>query len=252
MSMVFGNLGDTSGTGVGFTRDPRTGEPRFYAEFLPNAQGEDVVAGIRTPEGIDGLQARMPAAYDELLQIADRLERHYKDMQDIEFTVQESKLYLLQTRAGKRSAEAAVRVAVDLVGEHVIDRDTALLRVRPADLEKILHPRFDEKDKARAISQSRLLARGLPAAPGAAVGQVVFDADTAVERAKAGHKVILVRPETSPEDIAGMYAAQGILTARGGRTSHAAVVAVGMGKPCVVGAGDLIVNEERRVFEARG
>jgi pyruvate,orthophosphate dikinase len=252
MAMVFGNLGDSSGTGVGFTRDPRTGEPHFYAEFLSNAQGEDVVAGIRTPEGIEGLQRRMPAAYDELLQIADRLERHYKDMQDIEFTVQESKLYLLQTRAGKRSAEAAVRVAVDLVHEHVIDRDTALMRVRPADLNKVLHPGFDERDRARAVSQSRLLARGLPAAPGAAVGQVVFDADTAVERAKAGHKVILVRPETSPEDIAGMYAAEGILTARGGRTSHAAVVAVGMGKPCVVGAHDVVVDEERLQFEAGG
>jgi pyruvate,orthophosphate dikinase len=252
MSMVFGNLGDTSGTGVGFTRDPRTGEPKFYAEFLSNAQGEDVVAGIRTPEGIDGLQARMPAAYDELVAIADRLERHYKDMQDIEFTVQEGTLYLLQTRAGKRSALAAVRVAVDLVNEHVIDRDTALLRVRPQDLNQILHPRFDDADKARAIKQSRLLGRGLPAAPGAAVGQVVFDADTAVERAKAGHKVILVRPETSPEDIAGMYAAEGILTARGGRTSHAAVVAVGMGKPCVVGASDVVVDAEREQFEAGG
>jgi pyruvate,orthophosphate dikinase len=252
MSMVFGNLGDTSGTGVGFTRDPRTGEPRFYAEFLSNAQGEDVVAGIRTPEGIDALHARMPAVYDELLQIADRLERHYKDMQDIEFTVQEGRLYLLQTRAGKRSAEAAVRVAVDLVHEHVLDRDTALLRVRPADLNHVLHEHFDEADKARAIAQKRLLARGLPAAPGAAVGQVVFDADTAVERAKAGHEVILVRPETSPEDIAGMYAAKGILTARGGRTSHAAVVAVGMGKPCIVGASDVLVDEERLEFEAGG
>jgi pyruvate, orthophosphate dikinase len=252
MSMVFGNLGDTSGTGVGFTRDPRSGEPRFYAEFLSNAQGEDVVAGTRTPEGIDGLQRRMPEAYGQLLEIADRLERHYKDMQDIEFTVQEGTLYLLQTRAGKRSAEGAVRVAVDLVHEHVIDRDTALMRVRPADLNKVLHPAFDEADRARAVAQSRLLARGLPAAPGAAVGQVVFDADTAVERAKAGHKVILVRPETSPEDIAGMYAAEGILTARGGRTSHAAVVAVGMGKPCVVGASDVVVDEERRQFEAGG
>jgi pyruvate, orthophosphate dikinase len=252
MSMVFGNLGDTSGTGVGFTRDPRTGEPQFYAEFLSNAQGEDVVAGIRTPEGIAGLHARMPVVYDQLLQIADRLERHYKDMQDIEFTVQEGTLYLLQTRAGKRSAEAAVRVAVDLVHEHVIDRDAALLRVRPADLNKMLHPRFDDADRTRAIEQGRLLARGLPAAPGAAVGQVVFDADTAVERAKAGHKVILVRPETSPEDIAGMYAAEGILTARGGRTSHAAVVAVGMGKPCVVGASDVMVDEERQQFEAGG
>src|SRR5438034_3895047 len=252
MAMVFGNLGETSGTGVGVTRDPRTGEPKFYAEFLPNAQGEDVVAGTRTPEGIEGLQRRMPKAYEELLQIADRLERHYKDMQDIEFTVQEGKLYLLQTRAGKRSALAAVRVAVDLVLEHVIDRDAALLRVRPQDLHQILHPRFDDADKAAAIARQRLLARGLPAAPGAAVGMVVFDADRAVERAKAGQKVILVRPETSPEDIAGMYAAEGILTARGGRTSHAAVVAVGMGKPCIVGASDVAVSEQRHLFEAGG
>jgi pyruvate,orthophosphate dikinase len=253
MAMVFGNLGETSGTGVGFTRDPRTGEPKFYAEFLANAQGEDVVAGIRTPEGIDGLHRRMPAAYEQLLQIADRLERHYKDMQDIEFTVQEGTLFLLQTRAGKRSAEAAVRVAVDLVHEHVIDRDAALMRLSPAKrLEELLHPSFDDKDKARAIAERRLLAQGLPAAPGAAVGQVVFDADRAVERAKAGHKVILVRPETSPEDIAGMYAAEGILTARGGRTSHAAVVAVGMGKPCVVGASDVGVDEALGQFEAGG
>src|SRR5947207_1757669 len=209
--------------------------------------------GLETDPDIPAPELRkLVQTYKELLQIADRLERHYKDMQDIEFTVQEGRLYLLQTRAGKRSAEAAVRVAVDLVHEHVIDRDTALLRVWPADLNKVLHPRFDEKDKARAIGQSRLLARGLPAAPGAAVGQVVFDADLAVERARAAHKVILVRPETSPEDIAGMYAAEGILTARGGRTSHAAVVAVGMGKPCVVGASEVVVHEDRGLFEASG
>ncbi|HEU4370850.1 MAG TPA: pyruvate, phosphate dikinase [Methylomirabilota bacterium] len=252
MSMVFGNLGETSGTGVGFTRDPRTGERGFYAEFLANAQGEDVVAGIRTPEHIDDLKRRMPEIYDELLAIADRLERHYKDMQDIEFTIQEGTLYLLQTRSGKRSAAAAVKVAVDLVHETVIDQHTALLRVRPQDLNQVLHPGFDAGDKARAVRAGRLLATGLPAAPGAAVGAVVFDADRAVEWAKAGRHVILVRPETSPEDIAGMYAAQGIVTSRGGRTSHAAVVAVGMGKPCVVGAGDVLVDEERRTFEAGG
>jgi len=250
MAMVFGNLGDTSGTGVGFTRDPRTGERRFYAEFLPNAQGEDVVAGIRTPERIEALRERMPDIYDELLAIADRLERHYKDMQDIEFTIQEGRLYLLQTRSGKRSAAAAIRVAVDLVRESVIDRDTALMRVRPQDLHQLLHPIFDAGAKEAAVAAGRLLARGLPAAPGAAVGRVVFDADRAVEWAKNGEQVILVRPETSPEDVAGMYAAQGIVTARGGRTSHAAVVAVGMGKSCVVGAGDIVVNEERRAFEA--
>jgi pyruvate,orthophosphate dikinase len=252
MSMVFGNLGDTSGTGVGFTRDPRTGERRFYAEFLANAQGEDVVAGIRTPEHIDDLRRRMPVIYDQLLTIADRLERHYKDMQDIEFTVQEGTLYLLQTRAGKRSAAAAVRVAVDLVRETVIDQHTALMRVSPRDLARLFVPVLDPRAKEAALAEGRLLARGLPAAPGGAVGHVVFDADHAVERARLGEQVILVRPETSPEDVAGMYASQGIVTARGGRTSHAAVVAVGMGKPCIVGAGDIVVNEERGVFEAAG
>jgi pyruvate,orthophosphate dikinase len=252
MAMVFGNLGETSGTGVGFTRDPRTGERRFYAEFLPNAQGEDVVAGIRTPMPIEALHQRMPEIYDQLLDIAGRLERHYKDMQDIEFTVQDGTLYLLQTRSGKRSAAAAVRVAVDLVGESVIDQHTALLRVKPQSLGELLHPVFEEQDKARAVEGKRLLARGLPASPGAAVGEVVFDADRAVEWAKAGRRVILVRPETSPEDVAGMYAAEGIVTARGGRTSHAAVVAVGMGKSCVVGAGDVAVDMERRVFVAGG
>jgi len=252
MSMVFGNLGETSGTGVGFTRDPRTGERRFYAEFLANAQGEDVVAGIRTPEHIDDLARRMPEIYDELLAIAGRLERHYKDMQDIEFTIQEGKLYLLQTRAGKRSAAAAVKVAVDLVHESVIDQHTALLRVNPRDLARLFVPLLDPQDKQAAVSAGRLLARGLAAAPGGAVGQVVFDADRAVELAKNGQRVILVRPETSPEDVAGMYASEGIVTARGGRTSHAAVVAVGMGKPCIVGASDIVVHEERRVFEAGG
>jgi len=252
MSMVFGNLGDESGTGVGFTRDPRTGERRFYAEFLTNAQGEDVVAGIRTPEHIDDLQRRMPEIYDELLAIAGRLERHYKDMQDIEFTIQEGKLYLLQTRSGKRSASAAVRVAVDLVQESVIDQHTALLRVNPRDLAKLYVPLLDGSERERAVTGGRLLARGLAAAPGGAVGQVVFDADRAVEWAKEGRQVILVRPETSPEDVAGMYAAEGIVTARGGRTSHAAVVAVGMGKPCIVGAGGIVVHEDRRTFEAGG
>jgi pyruvate,orthophosphate dikinase len=252
MSMVFGNLGDTSGTGVGFTRDPRTGERRFYAEFLANAQGEDVVAGIRTPEHIDDLARRMPEIYDELLAIAGRLERHYKDMQDIEFTIQEGKLYLLQTRAGKRSAAAAVKVAVDLVHEAVIDQHTALLRVNPRDLARLFVPLLDPQDKQAAVTAGRLLARGLAAAPGGAVGQVVFDADRAVELAKNGQRVILVRPETSPEDVAGMYASEGIVTARGGRTSHAAVVAVGMGKPCIVGASDIVVHEGRRVFEAGG
>ena len=252
MAMVFGNLGETSGTGVGFTRDPRTGERHFYAEFLSNAQGEDVVAGIRTPDRIEALRERMPRIYDELLAIAERLERHYKDMQDIEFTVQEGTLYLLQTRSGKRAARAAVRVVVDLVRETVIDQHTALLRVPPREIGKLFRPGLDPADKERALGEGRLLARGLPAAPGGAVGHVVFDADRAVELARDGQQVILVRPETSPEDVAGMYAAEGIVTSRGGRTSHAAVVAVGMGKSCVVGATDLVVHEDRRVFEAGG
>jgi pyruvate, orthophosphate dikinase len=252
MTMVFGNLGEDSGTGVGFTRDPRSGESRFYAEFLPNAQGEDVVAGTRTPLPIEALRERMPVIYDELRAIAARLERHYKDMQDIEFTIQEGKLYLLQTRGGKRSARAAVRVAVDLEREHVIDQHTAILRVNPTEVNEAIRPVFDDREKAAAIAGGRLLGRGLAAAPGAAVGRVVFDADRAVEWAKDGQQVILVRPETSPEDVAGMYAAEGIVTSRGGRTSHAAVVAVGMGKACVVGAADLAVDETRRRFEVGG
>jgi pyruvate, orthophosphate dikinase len=252
MAMVFGNLGDDSGTGVGFTRDPRTGEARFYAEFLPNAQGEDVVAGIRTPLPIEALRERTPKIYDELRAIATRLERHYKDMQDIEFTIQEGTLYLLQTRGGKRSARAAVRVAVDLEREHVIDQHTAILRVKPPEVNEAIRPVFDEREKAAAIAGGRLLGRGLAAAPGAAVGRVVFDTDRAVEWAKDGQQVILVRPETSPEDVAGMYAAQGIVTTRGGRTSHAAIVAVGMGKACVVGAADLSIDEARRLFEVGG
>ena len=252
MTMVFGNLGDASGTGVGFTRDPRTGEARFYAEFLPNAQGEDVVAGIRTPLPIEAMRDRMPALYEELLAIAARLERHYKDMQDIEFTIQEGTLYLLQTRSGKRSARAAVRVAVDLEKEHVIDQHAAILRVKPTEVNEAIRPVFDDREKAAAIAAGRLLGRGLAAAPGAAVGRVVFDADRAVEWAKNGERVIMVRPETSPEDVAGMYAADGIVTSRGGRTSHAAVVAVGMGKACVVGAADLTIDEARRRFEVDG
>jgi pyruvate,orthophosphate dikinase len=252
MSMVFGNLGETSGTGVGFTRDPRTGERQFYAEFLANAQGEDVVAGIRTPEHIDDLKRRMPEIYDDLLAIAGRLERHYKDMQDIEFTIQEGTLYLLQTRSGKRSARAAVRVVVDLVHEAVIDQHTALLRLSPRELGKLFVDILEPDDTRRAVQADRLLARGLPAAPGGAVGEVVFDADRAVELARDGRHVILVRPETSPEDVAGMYASQGIVTARGGRTSHAAVVAVGMGKPCIVGADAIVVDEQRRIFTAAG
>ncbi len=244
MAMVFGNLGDTSGTGVCFSRDPSTGEKRFFGEFLVNAQGEDVVAGIRTPEPVDGLKRRMPKVYSRLVAIKDRLERHYRDMQDIEFTVQEGRLFILQTRSGKRTAAAAVRTAVEMVKEKLINRKTALLRVEPASLNQLLHPMVDPAAKVTSI------AKGLPAAPGAASGKVVFDSERAVEWAHKGEKVILVRAETSPEDVAGMHAAEGVLTSRGGLTSHAAVVARGMGKCCVVGAGDVIVDEEKRAFQA--
>ena len=250
MAMVFGNLGETSGTGVAFTRDPSTGAKRFYGEFLANAQGEDVVAGVRTPEPIDALRDRMPKVYDELVAMKDRLERHYRDMQDIEFTVQEGTLFVLQTRSGKRSAAAAVGVAVEMVREGLIDKQTALMRVEAQSLNQLLHPVFDATEKEEALSRGRRLARGLPAAPGAAVGRVVFDTDRAVEWAKKGVEVILVRPETSPEDIAGMFAASGILTAVGGLTSHAAVVARGMGKSCIVGAKDVVVDVDKRRFQA--
>ncbi|MDO8475386.1 MAG: pyruvate, phosphate dikinase [Candidatus Rokubacteria bacterium] len=244
MAMVFGNLGESSGTGVCFTRDPSSGERRFFGEFLINAQGEDVVAGIRTPQPIAALKESMPAVYDELVTIKDRLERHYRDMQDIEFTVQEGRLFILQTRSGKRTAGAAVRIAVEMVRERLIDRDTALLRVEPASLNQLLVKTVDPKATYTAI------ARGLAATPAAAVGKVVFDPEKAVEMALREEHVILVRQETSPEDVAGMHAAQGVLTSRGGLTSHAAVVARGWGKSCVVGAGDVIVDEENRLFRA--
>jgi pyruvate,orthophosphate dikinase len=252
MAMVFGNLGETSGTGVAFTRDPSTGERRFFGEFLFNAQGEDVVAGIRTPEPVTALREKLPKIYDQLVSIKDRLERHYRDMQDIEFTVQEGTLHILQTRSGKRTAGSAVRIAVDMVDEGLIDRTTALLRVDPETLGHLLHPGIDPADKESALTRERLLAKGLAAGSGAAVGKVVFDAERAVEWAGRGEQVILVRAETSPEDVAGMHAAQGILTSRGGLTSHAAVVARGMGKCCVVGAGDVLVDEEERAFRAGG
>ncbi len=250
MAMVFGNLGENSGTGVAFTRDPATGERRFFGEFLANAQGEDVVAGTRTPEPISALQARMPKVHHELLAIKERLENHYRDMQDLEFTVQDGTLYLLQTRSGKRTARAAVRIAVEMVREGLIDKETALLRVEAGRLNELLQPICDPTDKARAIDKGRLLGKGLPAGPRAAVGRVVFDPDRAVDWAREGQRVILVRSETSPEDVAGMHAAEGILTSRGGLTSHAAVVARGMGKACIVGAGDFFVDEERRAFQA--
>jgi pyruvate,orthophosphate dikinase len=241
-AMVFGNMGGNSGTGVAFTRHPSTGERRFFGEFLINAQGEDVVAGIRTPEPIDQLSQEMPEVYTQLVDIYQRLERHYKDMLDLEFTVQDGKLFMLQTRVGKRTAVAALRIAVEMVGEGLIDEKTAVLRVEPEQLEQLLHPMVDPSSRVKVI------AKGLPASPGAAVGTVVFTAEEAVARGQKGEKVILVRPETSPDDVGGMYAAQGILTARGGMTSHAAVVARGMGKCCVVGCKEVLVDEAHGEF----
>ena len=241
-AMVFGNMGENSGTGVGFTRDPSTGQKRFFAECLINAQGEDVVAGIRTPLHINELKKRLPKAYNELDRIYKKLEKHYKDMLDIEFTVQEGKLYMLQTRVGKRTAASALKIAIDMVKEGLIDKKTAILRIDPQQIDQLLHPMIDPKAKISII------AKGLPASPGAAVGKVVFTADEAEKAAERGEKVILVRTETSPEDIGGMHAAQGILTARGGMTSHAAVVARGMGKCCVAGCGAININESQRYF----
>jgi pyruvate,orthophosphate dikinase len=238
-AMVFGNMGATSGTGVAFTRNPSTGENKLYGEFLMNAQGEDVVAGIRTPVPLDELKQVMPAVYDQFQSLSRKLELHYKDMQDIEFTIQEGKLYLLQTRTGKRTAQAAVRVAVEVVKEGLVDKKAAILRVNPYQLDQLLHPMLDPKSKHKAA------AKGLPASPGAAVGEIVFLADRAEEFAKQGKKVILVRAETSPEDIGGMAVAEGILTARGGMTSHAAVVARGMGKCCVAGCHEVIIDEHK-------
>ncbi len=245
-AMVFGNLGDHSATGVGFTRNPATGEDHFYGEYLVNAQGEDVVAGVRTPHPIADLENEMPAAYRELREITSRLEKHYRDVQDFEFTIQENKLYLLQTRTGKRTAQAAVRIAVDMVNEGLISKEEAVLRVEPASLDQLLHPRLDPKHKLPQIAQ------GLAASPGAAVGMAVFDADTAAEWGHDKKKVILVRKETTPDDIHGMDAAQGILTATGGMTSHAAVVARGMGKPCVSGAGQVKVDDKTRSMTVDG
>jgi pyruvate, orthophosphate dikinase len=246
VSMVFGNLGDDSGTGVAFTRDPSTGEKKFYGEFLVNAQGEDVVAGIRTPLHIDEMAERLPGAYKELLETQDRLEKHYTDMQDLEFTVERGKLFLLQTRNGKRTAAAAVRIACDMVKEGLIDRTEAVKRVPPADLDQLLHPIIDPSVR------SRPLCIGLPASPGAASGHAVFDPDSAVDRAAAGDAVILVRDETTPEDFHGIVAARAVLTARGGMTSHAAVVARGMGKCAVVGCKDIEVDLTHRRFSVNG
>jgi len=247
-AMVFGNMGDRCGTGVAFTRNPATGEDAFYGEYLMNAQGEDVVAGIRTPQPISALKEEMPEAYEELLAIREKLERHYRDMQDIEFTIEDGRLYMLQTRTGKRTAPAAVRIAVEMANDGLIDRKEAILRVQPEQIDQLLHPTFDPA----ALEKADLLTKGLPASPGAATGGVVFSAEAAEAAAAAGKKVILVRIETSPEDIGGMAAAQGILTARGGMTSHAAVVARGMGKCCVAGAGELLIDYGKGEFTVNG
>ncbi|MZQ75708.1 MAG: pyruvate, phosphate dikinase [Peptoclostridium sp.] len=244
-SMVFGNTGDKSGTGVAFTRNPSTGENKLFGEYLINAQGEDVVAGIRTPQSIDTLKDNMPAVYDEFIRITQLLEDHYKDMQDIEFTVEDEKLYILQTRNGKRTSQAAVNVAVDMVEEGRISKEEAVLRIEPERVNELLHPKFEDK----ALKAAHLLAKGLPASPGAAAGKVYFNAEDCVAANSKGERTLLVRLETSPEDIEGMVAAEGILTARGGMTSHAAVVARGMGKCCVAGCGSIRVDERAGFFK---
>ncbi len=273
-AMVFGNMGDDCATGVAFTRDPATGEDKFFGEFLENAQGEDVVAGIRTPQEITekgsiawakssdidektrkekypSLQEVMPKVYNQLYQIQKKLENHYKDMQDLEFTIQKDDLYILQTRTGKRTAMAAVKIAHDMVNEDMIDKKTALLRIDSEQLDQLLHPSFEQEDKQKKIDNDELLAKGLPASPGAAVGKIVLTAEKAVEAKERGENTILVRKETSPEDISGMDAANGILTQLGGMTSHAAVVARGMGKCCVAGCGELNISEKDGTVEVK-
>ncbi|MDO8494651.1 MAG: pyruvate, phosphate dikinase, partial [Deltaproteobacteria bacterium] len=245
-AMVYGNMGETSGTGVAFTRNPSTGEKKVYGEYLFNAQGEDIVAGTRTPISLDELNRKMPECYKELMRIFENLENSYRDMQDMEFTIQKGKVWMLQTRNGKRTALAAVKVAVDMVDEGLIKKEEALLRVNPEQIENLLHPMIDPKEKGES------LGKGLPGSPGAAVGRVVFTADDAVAMAEKKEPVVLVREETSPEDIHGMNVAQGILTSRGGLTSHAAVVARGMGKVCVVGLGALQVDEKKKEFRLGG
>ncbi|HEC22481.1 MAG TPA: pyruvate, phosphate dikinase, partial [Chloroflexi bacterium] len=249
VTMVFGNVGWDSGSGVAFTRNPATGEKDLYGEYLKNAQGEDVVSGARTPSEIHELAKELPEAWNTLLEIADKLERHYRDMQDMEFTIEHGKLWMLQTRTGKRTAAAAVRIAVDMVKEGLITKEEAVQRIEPGQIDLLLHPRFDEEAKKKA----RLLAKGLNASPGAAVGLVYFDADTAERVAlEDGKDVILVRPETTPDDVHGMLAARGILTQHGGATSHAAVVARQLGKPCVAGCEEIKLDLEKREFSANG
>jgi pyruvate,orthophosphate dikinase len=245
-TMVFGNMGDDCGTGVAFTRDPSTGEAVLYGEYLINAQGEDVVAGIRTPQPISKLQEEMPANYQQFADICKLLEKHYKNMQDIEFTIEKGKLYILQTRHGKRTGAAAIKIAVDMVKEGLIDKREAILRVEAGSLDQLLHRRIDSSAKFDVI------AKGLPASPGAACGKVVFDSDEAEKQGNAGEKVMLVRTETTPDDIHGIVAAQGILTSRGGMTSHAAVVARGMGKPCVCGCEVIKIDYKAKQFSVNG
>ena len=246
--MAFGNMGDTSGTGVAFTRDPATGEKKLMGEFLMNAQGEDVVAGVRTPQPISQLKEVMPEVYDQFVKICSILENHYRDMQDMEFTIQDKKLYMLQTRNGKRTAAAALKIACDLVDEGMISEKEALLMIDPKQLDALLHPQFD----AKALKAATPVGKALPASPGAACGKIVFTAEDAVKQGEMGEKIVLVRLETSPEDIEGMHYAQGILTVRGGMTSHAAVVARGMGTCCVSGCGDIKMDEENKQFELAG
>ncbi|HFE9700260.1 pyruvate, phosphate dikinase [Clostridium perfringens] len=246
--MVFGNKGETSGTGVAFSRNPANGDNELYGEYLMNAQGEDVVAGIRTPEPISHLEAQNPTIYKQFTDIVNTLEKHYRDMQDMEFTIEDGKLYFLQTRNGKRTAQAALKIAVDLVEEGMLTKEEAILKVEPKQLDTLLHPAF----ASDGLKEAKIVAKGLPASPGAACGKIAFTAEEAKERKSNGEKVVLVRLETSPEDIEGMIAAEGILTVRGGMTSHAAVVARGMGTCCVAGCGELKVNEEARTLEVNG
>ncbi|MCX7669894.1 MAG: pyruvate, phosphate dikinase, partial [Anaerolineae bacterium] len=251
-TMVFGNMGNDSGTGVAFTRNPSTGEKKVYGEYLINAQGEDVVAGIRTPQKVEVMAQELPDAYRQFMEICQILERHYRDMQDVEFTIERGKLWMLQTRNGKRTAAAAIKIAVDMANEGLITRKEAVMRVTPDNVNSLLHPQFDPAAKKKAAAEGKLLATGVNASPGAAVGRAYFDADTAEAKAKEGEAVVMVRPFTKPDDVHGMIAAKGILTSEGGATSHAAVVARQFGKPCVVGAGALKIDMEARVMTANG
>ena len=252
VTMVFGNMGQDSGTGVAFTRNPSTGEKKLYGEYLLNAQGEDVVAGIRTPHPIADMAREMPEQYEEFVKICDLLEKHYRDVQDMEFTIERGKLWMLQTRTGKRTARAAVKIAVDMVNEGLITKEEAVMRLTPGQIDQFLHPQFDPQAKEKAESEGDLLAEGLNASPGAAAGIAIFDADTAEERGAGGEPVILVRPETNPEDVHGMVQSKGILTQHGGMTSHAAVVARGWGKPCVAGCETIRIDQSDRSFKVSG